>query len=70
MASMQDLSQRVEILEEKVDFVMRSFKQSRKEGVINPKVVTYSLLDLYLIAKQIQLGAVSPMETPDGPEVS
>jgi hypothetical protein len=68
MASTQDLSQRLEILEEKVDFVMRSFKQSRKEGVINPKTVTYNLLDLYRLAKQIQLGAINVPETPDAPE--
>lgn len=48
MASIQDISTRVETLERKIEFVMTHFKFGAVEGVIDKKIVVKSLKDLYL----------------------
>lgn len=47
MPSYQDIEQRLQIIEEKVDLLMRSISIQRVEGVVDKKVVTKTLLDLY-----------------------
>ncbi len=51
MASYQDLAQKIEILEDKIDLVMQSIVIQKKVGVIDPKIIRCTLKDLYYAAK-------------------
>ena len=55
MASYQDIEQRLEIVEDKLAFVMNSMKMAVQTGLIDKKVLKLSLMQLYLAAKHAQL---------------
>lgn len=56
MASYQDIEVRLQQVERKLDFVMKAMAFPRKEGIIAPKIVVRSLLDLYLEKQGAGLG--------------
>lgn len=63
MASYQDIETRVQVLERKVDFVMKQFKLGMPNGsVINPQMVIKSILDLY---NEAQTGVIGEGEVVD-----
>ena len=51
MASYQDFEQRIQILERRLEFVMKSF-QFNTQGPLVGQVKTVNLLDLYHMANQ------------------
>lgn len=53
MASIQDISGRVEVLEDKLDFLMRHIPVMWQEGIIEPKTVKSDMLGLYYRSKQL-----------------
>lgn len=48
MASYQDIEQRLRVVEDKLKFTMEEFKVGRVEGIVDRKLVTKSLYELYL----------------------
>jgi hypothetical protein len=47
MPSYQDIETRLRVVEEKVDLLMRSIKINKVEGLVDKKVTTKSLLEIY-----------------------
>lgn len=70
MPSYQDLEVRTAILEDKLDFVMRTFLQPLEVGNVHPKrKVIVSLLELYAMAKSNGwMRGMSPYGKPPKPE--
>jgi len=60
MPSYQDIEQRLEIVEDKLAFVMNSMRMAVKSGLIDQKVQHFTLMQLYLAAKAGQLQSQPP----------
>lgn len=85
MASYQDIDTRLQVVEDKLDFIMRSFrmKVASPNGLLNadgsPSYSTFEgdLLEIYRMAKSKQLPVVNqsdgvappPLEDENGPVV-
>lgn len=73
MASYQDLESRIAQLERMIRFTMKSFTVTRREGIIAPKIVTRTMLDLYYNAQGAGLQDIpvdiieEPADAPPAP---
>ncbi len=57
MPSYQDIETRLRVVEDKVDLLMRSIRITRREGLVDPKTVTKTLLDIYREMKGLGMSA-------------
>ena len=59
--SYQDLAQRVEILEEKVNLALKSIRIQQSVGKVDPKMLVFTLEELYYATKQ---AGITPKAEP------
>jgi hypothetical protein len=66
MPSYQDIETRLQVVEDKINFVMLAMKVTRVEGIIAPKAITKTLLEIYLEAKGLGRvpALIKPSEEP------
>lgn len=60
MPSYQDIETRLCVVEDKIDLVMKSITMTQEVGLVDKKLMRFSLYDLYIASKNAGLSPNAP----------